>query len=436
MFADSLPDHDFGVIEDFTVDDLAEESVHAYRNIFNNLRLDHPFCRSNDSKFLQQIGVLRGVSGKNKLELTLGGLLVFGREQSIIKRFPHWNLSYRETPLQLNTEVRWVNRISCDGTWNANLFEFYQKVILKLYEGLKTPFMLNDEMYRVEDTSAHKAVREAFVNTLIHADYEGHSGIRILRNPHGYEFINPGLLLVSKDQVWKGGISTPRNPLVQRLFAFLKLGEREGSGGPAIFNAWSERCWQMPELTQDFENLECHLKLQTIGLLSQESVNILSAELGDAFNTQDELGKIILVAAHTKRTVTREHITDITASHPHQVYLKFDDLVGKGILAPYGSRYPQNFVLSNIPHETVNHERSVYESNGKQSEDLSDEIILFCSNEWRTLHEIANRFKQNPSTLRKKFLYQLLGDGRILCKYPDNPKHPKQAYITMDTYSK
>src|SRR5690606_31440883 len=157
---------------------------------------------------------------------------------------------------------------------------------------------------------------EALVNTLIHADYEGRSGIRVLRDPAGFEFINPGLLLVTPDQVWKGGVSEPRNPLVQRLFGFLQLGEREGSGGPTILRAWSEQHWQTPELVEDVENNELHLKLRLVSLLPKESVDAVRTALGAAFDTQDELGRVALVTAHAEQGVTHARVVALTTAHP------------------------------------------------------------------------------------------------------------------------
>ncbi len=136
---------------------------------------------------------------------------------------------------------RWIDRVAPDGTWNANVFEFYLRVIGKLHAGLKIPFALDEGLFRQDETPARQAIREALINSLIHADYEGPAGIRIIREPRDFEFINLGLLLVQAAQVWKGGISLARNPVLQRLFSLLQLGEREGSGGPAIRRAWVQQ---------------------------------------------------------------------------------------------------------------------------------------------------------------------------------------------------
>jgi ATP-dependent DNA helicase RecG len=56
------------------------------------------------------------------------------------------------------------------------------KVIPKVTADLKKPFVL-ENMQRVDDTPIHKAVREAFVNMIIHADYLlDDSTIRIIKN--------------------------------------------------------------------------------------------------------------------------------------------------------------------------------------------------------------------------------------------------------------
>ena len=55
---------------------------------------------------------------------------------------------------------RWSNRIYPDGTWEANLFQFYRRVLPRLQEVLPTPFHLEDGQ-RQDNTLAHVALREA-----------------------------------------------------------------------------------------------------------------------------------------------------------------------------------------------------------------------------------------------------------------------------------
>jgi ATP-dependent DNA helicase RecG len=63
--------------------------------------------------------------------------------------------------------------VTIDGTWSGNLFDFYQIVIQRLVLHMKVPFRVRDDT-RVDDTPVHEALREALVNTLIHADSSDH----------------------------------------------------------------------------------------------------------------------------------------------------------------------------------------------------------------------------------------------------------------------
>lgn len=61
-----------------------------------------------------------------------------------------------------------------------------------------------------------------------------------------------------------------------------------------------------------------------------------------------------------------------------------------------------------------------------------DAVLAYCSNDWRTLPEIAAALGRQPSTVRTKYLKPLLNRGALLRKYPDNPQHPHQAYRTAE----
>lgn len=429
MVGDSIFDRDSTVIEHFTEADLDPESVRRYRNVFASKRPEHPFVTEDDTGFLRQIGALKQVRGQSALGLTMGGLVMLGREVSIRDRFPHWHLSYRELPAEVGTELRWVDRVWSDGSWNANLFEFYTRVVLKLYEGLKVPFALEGGQFRIDETPAHKAVREALVNTLIHADYEGRSGIRVLRDPAGFEFINPGLLLVTPDQVWKGGVSEPRNPLVQRLFGLLQLGEREGSGGPTILRAWSEQHWRTPELIEDVENSELHLKLRVVSLLPETSVAAVRAKFGPTFDAQDELGRLVLVTAHAEDGVMHSRVAGLTNAHPRDVTLKLQELVRKGLLVTSGPVRTRRYALAcgvSEPEETSRHQVSTKSALSEYQVQVLESASVPTS--------VVDLMKPSGRTDRTKFrdqvLRPLLEAGLLEMTIPDKPRSSKQQYRT------
>ena len=76
----------------------------------------------------------------------------------------------------LQGDMRYSDRLTYDGTWENNLYNFFRRVLVKLSSDLKRPFRL-DGMQRDDDTPAHKAIREAFTNSIIHADFFISGGI-------------------------------------------------------------------------------------------------------------------------------------------------------------------------------------------------------------------------------------------------------------------
>ena len=356
MLADAQPDRDAQVAEGYVVADLHDESVKRYRQIFSSKRPDHPFLAENDEEFLRKIGALRKDRASGMEGPTLGGMLMLGREEALRELFPHWHLSYTEVGLP--SEGRWLDRVWPDGTFNANVFEFYTRVISKLHAGLKVPFALDDAQHRRDDTSAHRALREALVNTLVHADYQGVSGIRVLRDPSGYEFINPGLLLVDAAQVWRGGISESRNPVLQRLFGLLQLGEREGSGGPAIRQAWEEQHWRAPRLQEDVEHGATHLQLRQVSLLADGSVEAARTALGERFDSLMELEKLIAITVCSEEAVDHARLRTISSAHSRDITLALHGLVRKKLLVTSGRGKATRYALAANSQQRRNSEQS------------------------------------------------------------------------------
>lgn len=167
---------------------------------------------------------------------------------------PLYFVDYQEQPDEPDTSVRWLDRVVPDGTWSGNLFDFYRKVIRKLTADLKVPFHMQGDT-RIDETPIHQALREALVNTLVHADYSDRASVRVIKRPSGFEFRNPGALRVPVAQALKGGESDCRNRTLQQMFLMINLGERAGSGLPRILTSWQSegRLLKMTELFEPYD---------------------------------------------------------------------------------------------------------------------------------------------------------------------------------------
>lgn len=241
---------DSKLLEEMDINVLDQDAVKRYRTIFSNVRPGHVWTTLADELFLEKIGAIAHGREDGKLHPTGAGLLMFGSEYSIVREYGSYFLDYRE---ELSPSTRWTDRvISSSGDWSGNVFDFFFRIYGKLVSGIKIPFKLKQET-RIEDTPAHKAIREALANALIHANYYGRRGIVIIRKQGSISISNPGTLRIAPEEAISGGLSDPRNSILIKMFNLINIGERAGSGLPEIFSVWKQNGWKTPELKESFD---------------------------------------------------------------------------------------------------------------------------------------------------------------------------------------
>ncbi len=274
---------------------------------------------------------------------------MFGVEKSITDYFPHYFLDYREK-LSDNPGQRWSNRItSQDGTWSGNLFDFYFKVIGKITSDIDVPFQLEgDELIRQTESRVHKALREAVLNTIIHANYFGEVGIVIEKKKSFFRFSNPGILRMPYEKAIVGGNSDPRNPLIFKMFAQIGLGERSGYGLESIHTTWKRQHWKRPAFLEEFQPERTTLTLLPTSLLPNEIVSYIKGALMDRSHllSPDEL--LVLVTAYQEKNVTNVRLQELTNKHSKEINKILSNLVEEGLLLPQGSGRGRTYILSDV----------------------------------------------------------------------------------------
>jgi predicted HTH transcriptional regulator len=228
------------------------DSLHRYRTRMMGTRPGHVWEELEDIEFLQKIGAI-GIGEDDKRHPTAAGLLMFGFEYEIVQEYAQFFLDYQE---HFDADLRWTDRItSTSGEWSGNVYEFFFKVYNKLIQNpkIKIPFEMKDGLCRIDDTSVHKALREALANCFTNADYYGPRGVVIRNNLNEIILENPGGFRVTFSEALSGGVSSPRNAVIMKMFSLLDIGERAGSGIPNIYRTWEHQNWNEPHYTETFE---------------------------------------------------------------------------------------------------------------------------------------------------------------------------------------
>ena len=240
---------DSRILKGYSFNDIDLPTLRNYRQAYKNRHENHPWNNLDDQRFLESVGAYRRDRATGEEGYTVAGLLLFGKTESITdpECCPHFFPDYRER-LGESTGIRWTNRIYPDDTWEANLYQFFTRVLPMLQHALPVPFRLDENQHRIDTTSAHTALREALVNCLVHCAYTVIGNIVVERFDDRIVMSNPGTMLVSMDEFWEGGHSVCRNPVIQKMFVFIGVGEKAGSGADIIRAGWHDNGWQQPSL--------------------------------------------------------------------------------------------------------------------------------------------------------------------------------------------
>ena len=447
MLADALHDsEDTTILNGFNLDDLDLDSLAKYRNVFNAAKMDHPWSGYDDLEFLRALGAYGRERVGDKEGLTLAGLLMFGKMRSILDGVPHYIVDYQEH--SENPEDRWLDRITTDGTWSGNLYDFALKSYRKLTEDLKVPFRLKDNVQRIDESHVHQALREALVNTLIHGNYAASTGILIIKHPQKFSFRNPGLLRISLDKAFEGGNSDCRNRTLQKMFQFIGWGEQAGSGFPKMWRAWNEQHWQRPRLVEDFRSEYTTLLLPTVSLIPEEIQDELIQRFGETYNelTKDE--RVVLVIAQVEKEVTNQRVSEITTLHPSDTTKILRGLVDRNLLSPAGAGRGTTYHLP-TEEERLHHSGSslhlkdmnlhhkalvaeVKDNPRSKPKAVQDAILALCKDQYLTKQELASLLSRKVATLRNNYLRQMLKEGLLEQKFKE-ANHPQQAYKTKSS---
>ena len=207
-----------------------------------------------------------------------------------------------------------------------------------------------------EPSPQHVAVREAFTNSIIHADLMMDAGIlRVEKHDDRLCFRNPGLLRLPIEQIYEGGNSKARNPRIQNMLRMVGFGENIGSGFPKIIAAWKETNWGEPELKNKIELDEVELVLPVPAMgQRQENGSFVSSndpkddpkeDLKDILKKVSDRQGLILLLIKTNELITIQEMTQKVKVSEKTIKRELATLQEKGILTREGGRKDGRWVI-------------------------------------------------------------------------------------------
>jgi ATP-dependent DNA helicase RecG len=463
MFSDcSEESADYKIVENFTLDDLDRRSLQEYRRVFASHKPTHPWLSEDDIGFLTKLGGWRKNKKDGSEGITMAAILMFGTDESIREATPQYQIDYRET----DPQSRWKDRINIDGTWVANLFQFYLRVMQRLVLDLKLPFQLDENLFRKGETVVHEAIREALVNAIIHADYFGKGGVVIEKKCDRFEFSNPGSLLIPishlLDQKLRNGISECRNKILQQMFLMIGAAEKAGSGIDKIYRGWESQHWRKPATLEESQLGRVRWILPTISLIPDESLLRLKEYFGSKFEKLSQLEVQALVTADIEGSVDNARMRQITDNHATDITKLLQSLVAREMLfqesknrwARYrlNSLHKKNHSLHKENHSLHKENHSLHKelsqeelaelkiiaapaSNSKRLDPklMEDLIKKLCENRWLTRRQISDLLDRNTENVRTRFLVPMIEHKILRLLYPEKPNRVDQAYSTSST---
>ena len=200
------------------------------------------------------------VDGAGELRPTIAGILMFGSDYMITRELPRYFLDY----VEYEDGDEWSDRLTTDtGEWSGNLFDFYTYVSDRLGWGARRPFDL-DGVVRVDDSDFLKAEREAVLNAIVHADYNGSGGVRVELRRDSLAVRNPGTFRIPISLAERGGHSDPRNRNVMKMFMLVGLVDRAGSGMHRMIRTCIEQGLEAPSFTESVDPATVEVRMQIV----------------------------------------------------------------------------------------------------------------------------------------------------------------------------
>lgn len=267
---------------------------------------------------------------------TLAGLLLLGREETLRRLLPAYEVAFQVL----------------DGT-NVLVNEFFHKPLLQTFEEVEQLFRsrvveqeIQERLFRVPIPNFdRRAFREAFVNALVHRDFNRLGAVHVRIDDTGMTLSNPGgfvegvtlqNLLVTDPR--------PRNPLLADIAKRLGLAERTGRGIDRIYEGLLRYGRPLP----DYDRSDA-----TSVILRISNADADFAFLEMLLNHEQHTGKamsldnlIILARLREERRLSMPDLIPSLQKSEQETRAALEKLTETGLIEAHGSGRGRTYTLS------------------------------------------------------------------------------------------
>lgn len=458
---------DASALDGTSLADVDPQALEEYRRLRREANSTAAELRLGDTELLYSLGASTGLEAAS--QLTMAGLVLFGRETSLRRVLPMTRIDY------IRVEGReWVpdpERRYASIDMRGPLILLIPRVIANVAADLPTTFSLPvGGVHRRDLPLVPTAVlREAIVNALMHRSYRAREAVQIIRYSNRLEIRNPGHSLVPDDHLGDPG-SRCRNESLAAVLHEVRLAETKGTGIRAMREAMARANLTLPVFESDWQKDTFTVRLLVLHLLGPDEVRwletfadcslsgdeakalIVVREIGAIDNSvfRDINGVDTLTASGSLRRMRDLGLLEQRGKGRATYYVPTDRVrspvgvlspgvspgdkplpPGLGTLSPglgagRGTNTARTKALDAVPPYLAAEVNAL----GKRAEppEVRSVILRLCGHRPMTPAELAVLLDRNREYIQKQYLGPMVEDGNLEYTHPENPAHPGQAY--------
>lgn len=262
---------------------------------------------------------------------------------------------------------------------------------------------------------------------------------------------NPGTLLISRWQYYRGGESVCRNTSLQKIFTMFGKAEKAGSGAGKILQGWQDNNWKRPYLNIVCKPDKIELYLFLESLLPDAHKKKLYEIFGSGCQKWEPDKYMIMATACTENEISNESLQFILPNHRADITQLLRELKTEGLLESEGygrgTRYhiPQHFLnpvkngSTEAKHGSTEAKHGITEAKHGSTEaslhrwspeERKQAIRAFTKDIYRSASEIAQHMQLSTDYVQRKYISHMVKDGILILLYPYKGMHPYQKYTS------